>query len=606
MVHISQSHLPGFKTSRPSSTDGGDLDSVSTPPGATHIAFIDVNELTLRDGALKTSRGADQKTTHVQPQVKRRVLSKRFWMKDENARECFYCGDAFSTFRRKHHCRTCGQIFDGKCTTLLPGALFGQSGNIRLFFSEDEDLQRNSYYEPDDLDAQPDQDHTNMATPTIGIPVSRRTVESKRRSAVLEFDGLPTLVRPSSSRSLKSLSGRPRSSSHKRHHSRHQHMRNFRSSFDDRAPFQRDVVKSAEQRSLLPAFHTDSIIDPDLAPFLSDEDSSDDQQTSIFATMNGDMHQAATGEDERNGLAGLLAAVKKGRSRASEKNVTGPILPGRDFDNISLTSKPLPRPSRKRNLSVSSINHSRLSPRRSKSHNLLKGLEPTVDGVSGDQYSELRGFSATGGAGSKMMRSSAMRGTDAPAVELNRASLQHVRKLLKQLLQDATIPNASRWEKALIPILLQCTDDVEPDVQNGDDLDIRHYIKLKKVPGGRPGDTSYVSGVVFSKNVALKSMPRSVPQPRIAIVTFALEYSRHGQHFMSLEPVIAQEREYLRNLVNRIAALRPQILLVQRNVSGLALQYLDEANITVAYNIKESNKDCLLIRRISAHAKALT
>ncbi|KAK5098668.1 Mitochondrial distribution and morphology protein 12, partial [Cryomyces antarcticus] len=83
-------------------------------------------------------------------------------------------------------------------------------------------------------------------------------------------------------------------------------------------------------------------------------------------------------------------------------------------------------------------------------------------------------------------------------------------------------------------------------------------------------------------------MPRSVPQPRIAIVTFALEYSRHGQHFMSLEPVIAQEREYLRNLVNRIAALRPQILLVQRNVSGLALQYLDEANITVAYNIKES------------------
>ncbi|KAK5118672.1 Mitochondrial distribution and morphology protein 12, partial [Cryomyces antarcticus] len=163
MVHISQSHLPGFKVSRPSSTDGGDLDSASQPPGATHIAFKDANELPLRDGALKTTRGADHKTTQVQPQVKRRVLSKRFWMKDENARECFYCGNAFSTFRRKHHCRTCGQIFDGKCTILLPGALFGQSGSIRLckpcegilyghddnssVFSEDEDLQRNSYYE---------------------------------------------------------------------------------------------------------------------------------------------------------------------------------------------------------------------------------------------------------------------------------------------------------------------------------------------------------------------------------------------------------------------------------------------------------------------------
>ena len=38
------------------------------------------------------------------PQTKNRILSKDFWMKDENARDCFYCGDAFSTFRRKHHC----------------------------------------------------------------------------------------------------------------------------------------------------------------------------------------------------------------------------------------------------------------------------------------------------------------------------------------------------------------------------------------------------------------------------------------------------------------------------------------------------------------------
>ncbi|KAK0309563.1 Mitochondrial distribution and morphology protein 12 [Friedmanniomyces endolithicus] len=57
---------------------------------------------------------------------------------------------------------------------------------------------------------------------------------------------------------------------------------------------------------------------------------------------------------------------------------------------------------------------------------------------------------------------------------------------------------------------------------------------------------------------------------------------------MSLEPVIAQEREYLNNLVSRIAALKPDILLVQRNVSGLALRLLEQAGITVAFNIKES------------------
>jgi 1-phosphatidylinositol-3-phosphate 5-kinase len=181
-----------------------------------------------------------------------------------------------------------------------------------------------------------------------------------------------------------------------------------------------------------------------------------------------------------------------------------------------------------------------------------------------------------------------MRDAKAPAVELNHASLHHVKRLLHQLLEDANIPNVASWEKALIPILLQCTDDVNPNVRLGDDIDIRHYVKLKKIPGGKPGDTSYVSGVVFTKNLALKSMPRSISNPRIVIVSFPIEYQRHQQHFMSLEPVIAQEKEFLRNMVNRIASLRPQLLLVQKHISGLALQYLAEANIAVAYNVKQS------------------
>ncbi|RJE16943.1 1-phosphatidylinositol-3-phosphate 5-kinase, partial [Aspergillus sclerotialis] len=57
---------------------------------------------------------------------------------------------------------------------------------------------------------------------------------------------------------------------------------------------------------------------------------------------------------------------------------------------------------------------------------------------------------------------------------------------------------------------------------------------------------------------------------------------------MSLEPVIRQEREFLENLVSRIAALRPNLLLVEKNVSGLALELLEEANIATAYNVKSS------------------
>lgn len=40
----------------------------------------------------------------AKPQARSKVLDREYWMRDENAKDCFYCGDHFSTFRRKHHC----------------------------------------------------------------------------------------------------------------------------------------------------------------------------------------------------------------------------------------------------------------------------------------------------------------------------------------------------------------------------------------------------------------------------------------------------------------------------------------------------------------------
>jgi hypothetical protein len=36
--------------------------------------------------------------------------NKDFWMPDEQCKECFDCNAPFNLFRRKHHCRTCGNI----------------------------------------------------------------------------------------------------------------------------------------------------------------------------------------------------------------------------------------------------------------------------------------------------------------------------------------------------------------------------------------------------------------------------------------------------------------------------------------------------------------
>ncbi|KAL9004562.1 MAG: hypothetical protein Q9188_002632 [Gyalolechia gomerana] len=566
----------------------------------------------------------DSLTKGPTPQIRNRILSKDYWMKDENARDCFYCGDAFSTFRRKHHCRTCGQIFDAKCTSILPGAQFGHVGSIRVCkpcegiingyddsseFSDDSSIRppslrpRHGSAGASDVLSSPgprsrpgslhnmrqSPKHSELTAPTMSIPATRKSKsESSRNPTVLEIEAERTLMRPSSSRSLKSTHlSRPFTPGHRRHNSRHLHQRGFKALPEDSAPFHRNVPEEKRQR--LPAFHDDNIIDPDLAPYLSDEASSGDEQIGIMAAMHGE--GISRSFDDKTTLAGILGASKKHRSRAGDKSLSGVTFVSRDTDNQSLSSvrNTNARSSRRRNLSTMGNLHLRPSPR---AHRMSAAVPPSNtnlhESFSSSALAQMMSATSTPAAGPRMIRSSSMRGAAAPAVELNSASLQHVRKLLRQLLQDSRIPSVSNWEKALIPILLQATDDVNPNVQNGDDIDIRHYVKLKKIPGGKPDDTSYVSGLVFTKNLALKSMPRSIAHPSILILTFPLEYARHQQHFMSLEPVIRQEREFLQNLVHRIAALQPNLLLVERNVSGLALEFLEKAEIATVYNVKAS------------------
>ncbi|KAL8726478.1 MAG: hypothetical protein Q9181_006035, partial [Wetmoreana brouardii] len=573
-------------------------------------------------------QGYDILAKSTLPQSRNRVLDKEFWMKDENARDCFYCGDSFSTFRRKHHCidvvGTCGQIFDAKCTAILPGSQFGHVGSIRVCkpcegiingyddsseFSDDSSIRppslrprhgsagaNDALYSPGARSrpgslhsSRQSPKHSELTAPTMSIPATRKSKgDASRKPAVLEIEAERTLMRPSSSRSLKSAHlPRPFTPGHRRHNSRHSLQRGFRTLPESSAPFHRNAPE--ERSKGLPAFHDDNIIDPDLAPYLSDEASSGDEQIGMIAAMTGE--GISRSFDEKTTLAGILGSSKKGRSRAGDKSTGGVAFAGRDTDTASLCSSRTPnaRSSRRRNLSTVANLHLRPSPRVHRMSAAIPVSNTDLhESFSSSALAQMMSASTTPAAGPRIIRSASMRGAAAPAIELNSASLQHVRKLLRQLLQDSQIPSVSSWEKALIPILLQATDDVNPDVQNGDDIDIRHYVKLKKIPGGRPDDTAYVSGLVFTKNLALKSMPRSIDHPSILILTFPLEYARHQQHFMSLEPVIRQEREFLQNLVNRIAALQPNLLLVERNVSGLALEFLERAEIATAYNVKAS------------------
>ncbi|KAI0414873.1 hypothetical protein F5X98DRAFT_348048 [Xylaria grammica] len=544
--------------------------------------------------------------------MRKQVLSKQFWMADETCKECFLCGSPFTAFRRKHHCRTCGCIFDSRCTSTISGQRFGVQGTLRvcktclsiILQRQDGNLSDESaddtylpaIFRPnqpriaipspptkhirDEVSSERtddiNDDSRSMTTPMMAIPATKRLGESSNRnSAVLEID-TPQLSRPSSSRSLRSVtSGRPQSSGHRRQLSKHNLWNRLKPPASERAPFRKPASEEAGKKSGLSAFHDDNVIDPDLAQYMSDE-SSEDEQMSIMGTISGSENPSASIDHDKPSFGPYLGVGRRIRNRAqAEKSISGFSYTSRGIDEYH------PRSSRRRNLSTTSGHQVYLmrSPR---------PRTATIKGPSGSNET-LPYFDSSGTSNAaRLTRSSSMKGEKEPRLELNPASMLHVRKLLHQLLEDSGIGNVTAWEKALIPILLKCTSSVDPDIDRGDDIDIRHYVKLKKIPGGRPSDTTYVPGVIFTKKLALKAMPRRMSNPRVVIISFPIEYQRHQHHFMSLQPVIEQEREFLKQLVNRIIALRPQLLLTEKSVSGLALQFLSEAKIAVAYNVKPS------------------
>lgn len=120
-------------------------------------------------------------------------------------------------------------------------------------------------------------------------------------------------------------------------------------------------------------------------------------------------------------------------------------------------------------------------------------------------------------------------------------------------------------------------------------------MQVKKLVGGAAdlSDSRVVAGVACRKNVAHKRMRAAIPQPRVLLLGGALEYSRSpggpgaaASKLSSFELLMEQEREYLQAAVERLAALHPDLLLVERSVARYAQELLLERNITLVLNVR--------------------
>ncbi|XP_045450604.1 putative 1-phosphatidylinositol 3-phosphate 5-kinase [Melitaea cinxia] len=449
----------------------------------------------------------------------------RYWMPDDISRECYECAARFSALRRRHHCRVCGQIFCSRCCSQrVPGQIFGCAGGLRVCTYCCKVVL--TYLRENDMsgDISPDL-RTLQESLQVKFPDSK--AQHKSRDFIFAREQEPCEVRNSIKEPLHDI---------------------FRQLYYA-LPTQQHRFRLVRYNNVWRGC--------------------DILQWVIENTSNKTRAQAAQ-------LCQRLLA------RGLVQRVTEPP----HFADYALyrpapPAQPAPAPEPADDLaedcnsriveSVSSycldLNLGDSSARLIKATKTEQKSTPSSD----DEHPILDQNETTGGG--------------APASRaIVESGEEHLKLLMRQWLARDGLPAA--WLPALYPLCVQAADLAAPDLFDSD-IDVRNYVQVKKVPGGCMTDSCVIPGVVMTKNVAHRGMPKQISNPSVLLLDCSIAYQRVEGKLTSLEPLLMQEAEYLSRCAARITALRPHVVLVRGGAARAVQDALRAARVALALAVRE-------------------
>ncbi|KAM6152418.1 1-phosphatidylinositol 3-phosphate 5-kinase isoform 2-T2 [Erethizon dorsatum] len=569
---------------------------------------------------------------------------KQYWMPDSQCKECYDCSEKFTTFRRRHHCRLCGQIFCSRCCNQeIPGKFMGYTGDLRactycrkIALSYAYSTDSNSIGE--DLNALSD----SACSVSVLDPSEPRTPVGSRkasRNIFLEDDlGWQSLIHPDSSNS--SLSTRLVSVQEDA----------GKSPARNRSASITNLSLDRSGSPMVPSYET-SVSPQANRMYVRTETTEDERKILLDSVQLKDLwkkicHHSSGMEfqDHRywlrthpNCIVGKELVnwlIRNGHiaTRAQAIAIGQAMVDGRWLDCVSHHDQlfrdeyALYRP-------LQSTEFSETPSPDSDSVNSVEGhSEPSwfkdikFDDSDTEQIAEegddnLAKYLISDTGGQQLSISDAFikeslfnrrveekskelpftplgwhhnnlellreeNGEKQAMERLLSANHNHMMALLQQLLHSDSL--SPSWRDIIVSLVCQVVQTVRPDVKNqDDDMDIRQFVHIKKIPGGKKFDSVVVNGFVCTKNIAHKKMNSCIKNPRILLLKCSIEYLyREETKFTCIDPIVLQEREFLKNYVQRIVDVRPTLVLVEKTVSRIAQDMLLEHGITLVINVK--------------------
>lgn len=515
-------------------------DNTATLPSIEHVNDHDTrtpSSIMTRISSLVALKSSNQLTNYKDTDL------QKFWMPDAKSKECYECGQKFTTFRRKHHCRLCGQIFCSKCCSqVVPGRIIKCTGNLKVCTYCSKVVLAYLKSSSSALDMQSDINSDLLALHDDLSSKLASCDEVTDTASTAEYSASPVRRKISVGYQEERLTSYSQSASM--------------------------TISNEDRRSILQQSQSLRILFEEMVGELPLQNRGSDLTRFLMLRQKSSNAQQA--------VAILLAMIEAGFVVA--------LLPESVTGDLHFNEDSLYRLAQASDLMTSSTSSFQ--------------LDLNTDSSSAFVSRNLADESQRGGGeGNKELGESANRNLlplknfdmqntllfTVGSKPLLEAFCLHEEQLLNQLLHSEGLDR--KWSTVLIPICARLANLVTPTF---DGMDIRGVANFKKVPGGDRMESVIVGGVVISKNVAHKDMAVFVQKPRILLLQCAVSYQRREGKFASLDILMLQEEEHLKNVTERIACLQPDVVLVHKNVARIAQDMLRQRGITLVLDVKLS------------------
>lgn len=134
----------------------------------------------------------------------------------------------------------------------------------------------------------------------------------------------------------------------------------------------------------------------------------------------------------------------------------------------------------------------------------------------------------------------------------------------------------SRWSDLMCGLALNAVRTVSFDVGGGkQEVDIKRYARIEKIPGGQIEDSEVIDGVMVNKDITHPKMRRRIENPRVLLLDCPLEYKK-GESQTNIEVskeddwnrILQIEEEQVKHMCDAIVAFKPDLVITEKGVSG--------------------------------------